>query len=134
MKLVFLVVLGSLSWLCGAVAEIQYEFVEEWQLWKTQHGKTYLSQPEELESHLVWLSNRKYVESHNNYADIFGYKLAMNSFGDLVSVCVCVCVCECVSVCVVIIMMRHSTDTCRVQSVVPDIPVRERKQISSKDI
>ena len=79
-----LLVVASLAVLSWAAVEIEYEFVEEWRLWKTQHSKTYLSQPEELERHLVWLSNRKYIECHNNNADIFGYKLAMNNFGDLV--------------------------------------------------
>lgn len=79
-----LLVVASLAVLCEAVLEIQYEFVEEWRLWKAQQGKAYLTQPEELERHLVWLSNRKYIELHNKNADIFGYKLAMNTFGDLV--------------------------------------------------
>ena len=79
-----LLVVASLVALCGAEFEIQYEFVEEWRLWKAQHGKDYLTQPEELERHLVWLSNRKYIELHNKNADIFGYKLTMNAFGDLV--------------------------------------------------
>lgn len=65
--------------------EIQYEFVEEWKLWKTQHERTYNTQPEELERHLVWLSNKKYIEAHNNNADVFGYTLSMNAFGDMVS-------------------------------------------------
>ena len=87
-----LLVVASLALLCGAAVEIHYEFVEEWKLWKSQHGRDYLTQPEELERHLVWLSNRKYIESHNNNADIFGYKLAMNGFGDLVWTVLCICV------------------------------------------
>ena len=75
---------ASLAVLCRAAVQIRYEFVEEWRLWKTKHGKAYETQPVELERHLVWLSNRKYIESHNSNADIFGYNLAMNSFGDLV--------------------------------------------------
>ena len=60
------------------------ELLEEWQLWKSQHGKSYAHRAEELERHLIWASNRKYIEEHNTNA-IFGYTLAMNHFGDLVS-------------------------------------------------
>ena len=58
---------------------------EEWQLWKTQHGKEYQSQEEELERHVVWQSNKKYVEAHNQNAHILGFTLKMNHFGDMVS-------------------------------------------------
>ena len=78
-----LLVLLSVVVLCAA-AGVQYEFVEEWKLWKTHHGKSYGTDLEELERHLVWLSNKKYIESHNNNAHMFGYTLAMNSFGDMV--------------------------------------------------
>ena len=84
MRVVCITLVVSLVLLCEAAVDVHYEFVEEWQLWKTQHGKSYESKREELERHLVWLSNRKYIESHNNYADVFGYKVAMNIFGDLV--------------------------------------------------
>ena len=60
------------------------ELLEEWELWKTQHGKSYGHKVEELERHLIWASNRKYIEEHNANADLFGYTLAMNHFGDLV--------------------------------------------------
>ena len=60
------------------------ELLEEWELWKTQHGKSYAHKVEELERHLIWVSNRKYIEEHNVNADLLGYTLAMNHFGDLV--------------------------------------------------
>ena len=75
-------VLVSVIVLCAA--EVQYEFVEEWKLWKSHHGRSYGTELEELERHLVWLSNKKYIESHNNNAHVFGYTLAMNTFGDMV--------------------------------------------------
>ena len=65
--------------------KVQYQHPEEWQLWKTEHGKSYESQREELERHLVWLSNREYINAHNKNAHIFGYTLAMNHLGDIVS-------------------------------------------------
>lgn len=63
----------------------QYEFVEEWNLWKGQHQKKYDSELEDLDKHLVWLSNKKFIELHNANSHIFGFDLAMNHFGDLVS-------------------------------------------------
>ena len=68
-----------------AAAKVQFQFIEEWQMWKAQHGKSYGSQREELERHLVWLSNREYINGHNNNAHIFGFTLAMNHLGDIVS-------------------------------------------------
>lgn len=61
----------------------QYEFVEEWNLWKGQHQKKYDSELEDLDKHLVWLSNKKFIELHNANSHIFGFDLAMNHFGDL---------------------------------------------------
>ena len=81
-RMTAVLVLVSVIVLCAA--DVQYEFVEEWKLWKTHHGKSYGTELEELERHLVWLSNKKYIESHNNNAHVFGYTLAMNSFGDMV--------------------------------------------------
>lgn len=77
-----LVVLFSVVMLCAA--KLHFEFVEEWRLWKTHHGKSYGTDMEELERHLVWLSNKKYIEAHNTNSDVFGYTLAMNGFGDIV--------------------------------------------------
>ena len=81
---VALVVLG-LSLTVNAVGEPQYQFVEEWSLWKNEHSKAYQSDREELERHLVWLSNKEYIDQHNANADLFGFTLAMNHFGDMVS-------------------------------------------------
>ena len=83
MKLVLLLGLASIS------LAFSYEFVEEWHLWKGQHQKSYMSELEELERHTIWLSNKKYIEEHNARSDDFGYTLAMNHFGDLVSICNC---------------------------------------------
>ena len=68
-----------------ALAEVQFQHPEEWQLWQTQHKKSYGSQREELERHLVWLSNREYINAHNKNAHILGFTLAMNHLGDIVS-------------------------------------------------
>ena len=65
---------------------VQYQHPEEWQLWKTEHRKSYESQREELERHLVWLANREYINAHNKNAHILGFTLAMNHLGDIVSI------------------------------------------------
>ena len=73
---------------CQCVVAIQartlFKFPQEWQMWKAEHGKLYLSELEELEKHLVWLSNKKYIEAHNAASDVFGYTLELNKFADLV--------------------------------------------------
>lgn len=56
---------------------------EEWHLWKSEHGKSYEDEVEELERHSIWLSNKEYIEQHNTRSDVFGYTLKMNKFGDL---------------------------------------------------
>ena len=73
---------------CQCVVAIQarnlFRFPQEWQLWKAEHGKLYSSELEELEKHLVWLSNKKYIEAHTAASDVFGYTLELNKFADLV--------------------------------------------------
>ena len=61
------------------------EFSKEWHLWKTEHGKTYEDEREELQRHAVWVSNMEHIEHHNEHADKHGFTLRMNHFGDLVS-------------------------------------------------
>lgn len=69
-----------------ALLQPKYEFAEEWQLWKSDHSKEYESQKEDLERHLVWLSNREYIQQHNTNAKagVFGYTLELNRFADMV--------------------------------------------------
>ena len=73
------------SALSKSLSSITYESPELWQAWKTEHGKNYSSQLEELDRHLVWLSNKKYIEAHNSYDHVFGYMLKLNQFADMVS-------------------------------------------------
>ncbi len=82
----FLVLLSVVSL---AASSAHYELLEEWNLWKAQHGKSYGCQKEELERHALWLSNKKYIEQHNANAHIFGFTLAMNHFGDMVGSSLC---------------------------------------------
>ena len=69
-----------------AAAQINLQYPEEWQMWKSKHGKSYRSQREELDRHLLWLATREYINAHNKNSHIFGLTLAMNHFGDLVRV------------------------------------------------
>ena len=39
---------------------------------------------EELRRHITWMSNKAYIDQHNQYADTFGYTLKMNHLGDMV--------------------------------------------------
>ena len=78
---------GLLAYLCLvtlATAAPRFEFVEEWNMWKVEHGKSYGSEREELERHLNWLSSKAYIEAHNANSHIFGFTLKMNHLGDLV--------------------------------------------------
>ena len=80
-------VLVSILLVCcysGSSLYISYQFPEQWEAWKTQHGKNYSSQLEDLDRHLVWLSNKKFIESHNSFSHVFGYTLALNKFADMV--------------------------------------------------
>ena len=70
-----------------AIVSCQYsnhQVAKEWQLWKTEHKKSYESQGEELERYLVWLSNREYVMTHNENLETFRFTLTMNHFADKV--------------------------------------------------
>ena len=60
------------------------ELSKEWEQWQTEHGKRYLDVREMVERHIVWASNREYIEQHNKNALLLGYSLRMNQFGDLV--------------------------------------------------
>ncbi len=55
-------------------------------MWRQTHSKSYGTASEALGRYVIWRSNTAHIESHNNYADKFGFTLAMNSYGDLVCV------------------------------------------------
>ena len=80
-----LILLLGLALSVEAVGVPVYQYPEEWGLWKSQHAKEYVSDLEELERHSVWLSNKEYIDQHNANAELFGFTLAMNHLGDLVS-------------------------------------------------
>ncbi len=63
-----------------------FEALQEWHQWKVAHSKSYRSTQEELERHIVWHSNRVFVEQHNRNAEegIYSYQVKLNHLGDLV--------------------------------------------------
>ena len=63
----------------------RFTLTEEWKAWKSYHGKNYESELEEIEKHIVWQSNKEYVDKHNANAHIFGFNLDLNHLGDMVS-------------------------------------------------
>ena len=78
--------------ICAAIIILQCSLLEakielpaEWHMWKSSHGKEYASESEEIERHIVWQSNKRYIQTHNLFNDTFGFTLEMNEFGDLVS-------------------------------------------------
>ena len=66
------------------------ELKEEWELWKSRHGKSYASDLVELEKQRIWIRNRDFILQHNANANANAntstsdYTLALNQFADLV--------------------------------------------------
>ena len=67
------------------VTSSKVEFPSEWYSWKLENQKNYSCLHEELERHITWLSNQAYINAYNSREHIFGFRLAMNEFGDMVS-------------------------------------------------
>ena len=59
----------------------------EWESWKSTHEKTYEHEREESERSVVWMNNKKLIDTHNAVVEDNGYTLAMNEFGDMVGIC-----------------------------------------------
>ena len=54
--------------------------------WKRTFGKTYESDAHETSRREIWISNKAFVDEHNeNHADA-KFKLEMNEFADMVSI------------------------------------------------
>ena len=71
--------------LVASTLATKIEYPEEWHLWKSEHGKEYSDDLEELQRHITWQANKEYIDRHNEMSDYFGYTLKMNHFGDMVS-------------------------------------------------
>ena len=83
MKLILILAFCSLA----ASASVSYKDVitQEWEEFKTQHGKTYSNPEEESFRMKVYLENRHKIARHNMRAanGIKTYTLGMNEYGDL---------------------------------------------------
>ena len=62
-----------------------FDYEEEWRGFRSQFGKKYSSDLEELTRHEIFESNMKYIEEHNKNADKHGFTLGVNEYADLVS-------------------------------------------------
>eukprot|EP00731_Ephydatia_muelleri_P025801 Em0017g884a len=67
------------------VAAAAFDFPEEWEAWKKEHNKVYSTEMEELTRHIIWQSNKKYIDEHNAHEKVFGFTLGLNKFCDLSS-------------------------------------------------
>ena len=69
----------------AAAAVSGFQYTEEWEAWKEEHGKVYESDEIEQRRYAIWESNMKYVNEHNARADESGFTVEINEFADLVS-------------------------------------------------
>lgn len=92
----------------------------EWKQWKLKHNKHYSTQDKEVLKHAVWSKNKKRIDDHNSHADEFGYTLAMNNFGDLVSHLYLSCLVTRTQTLILKLMnITFSTDTRRIRIALP---------------
>lgn len=49
-----------------------------------KHSKSYLNPDEDHRRNMIWKENKHFIDQHNQQADILGFTLEMNKFGDLV--------------------------------------------------
>ena len=67
---------------------LEYHTDSRWLNWKRQHDKSYSGNLPELERYVTWMSNKALIETHNSFANEFGYTLEMNQFADQVYKCI----------------------------------------------
>lgn len=80
MKTIFVVVL--LSVICSAYAISLFNLAQdEWEEYKTRHGKKYNNEIEDRFRMKIYLENRHKIAKHNTQAE--GFSLAMNKYGDM---------------------------------------------------
>ena len=87
---------------------IAFEYTEEWEMWKTKHGKIYKDDSEELHRRTVWASNKVFVEEHNKNSDKHGFTVEMNKFADLV--CMLKHGCANVNLCFILLLSLPGSD------------------------
>lgn len=76
---------GGHVWRQGKTSRVAMRYGLAWASWQATHNKSYATSNEGLERYVIWRTNTAYIQYHNTYSRTFGFTLAMNSFGDLVS-------------------------------------------------
>jgi len=69
----------------SAASFFETDAVQEWEAWKSTHGKTYNDAYEEINRMTIFLENKEKIVEHNSQAaqGKHSYFLEMNQFGDL---------------------------------------------------
>jgi cathepsin L len=85
MKFLILVALIGVAAAAVARTHINEEFTEDWEAYKTKHGKNYESDAEELSRRGIWEMNLKKIQHHNIRHSLgeVSYTLGMNKYGDM---------------------------------------------------
>lgn len=84
MSCLFLIVLGVCA-VVRCLQPVEESLGIEWTRFKSQHGKAYTDEGEEMTRRVIWESNLAYIRKHNAEAslNIHDFTLEMNKYGDL---------------------------------------------------
>jgi len=85
MKVLLLIALVGVAAAAVTRTHINEEFNEDWEAYKTRHGKDYETDAEELSRRGIWEMNLKKIQHHNIRHSLgeVSYTLGMNKYGDL---------------------------------------------------
>lgn len=61
----------------------QFHGNNEWQVWKSTHGKAYVDPAEEHVRYTIWQDNMQRISEHNSMFSMNSVELGMNHFGDM---------------------------------------------------
>ncbi|OQV16548.1 Cathepsin L1 [Hypsibius exemplaris] len=66
---------------------ISEEFDQDWDDWKTAHGKSYPTKKEEIKRRVIWENNLATIQHHNLQASLgkHSFTIGMNKFGDMLN-------------------------------------------------
>ena len=64
-------------------AQQQQLLQAEWEQWRAEHGKRYLSAADEATKRQTWSKNYDHIQKHNNRGNA-AMKLSLNQFADMV--------------------------------------------------
>lgn len=91
MKFAIVALLGCVALVAATARDfseidsISEEFDQDWDDWKTTHGKTYSTTKEEIKRRVVWENNLQTIQHHNLQASLgkHTFTLGMNKYGDM---------------------------------------------------